>query len=115
MKLLPIDTRNKTILEWLKKNQKISEFVKSANPKMLEKFKVEKNSRQHHFWLRNALPIWTYNRKVLEQKLNYIHLNPLQSHWNLVNDPNDYLYSSCSFYERNDQRYPWLTHYMEVI
>ena len=89
--------------------------LRENNPKMLEKFKVEKNSRKHHFWLRNALPIWTYNRKVLEQKLKYIHLNPLQSHWNLAIDPNDYLYSSCSFYERGDQRYFWLTHYMDVI
>ena len=56
-----------------------------------------------------------YDRKILEQKLDYIHLNPLQEHWNLVTDPNEYLYSSCSFYEREDKRYNWLTHYMDVI
>jgi hypothetical protein len=25
------------------------------------------------------------------------------------------LYSSCSFYERGDDRFNWLTHYMDVI
>jgi len=85
------------------------------DPLLLEQFKVDKDSRKHQFWQRNALPIRLYDRKILEQKLNYIHLNPLQEHWNLVTDPNDYLYSSCSFYEKEDKRYSWLTHYMDVI
>jgi len=82
---------------------------------LLEQFKVDRYSRKHQFWQRNALPILCYDRKILEQKLNYIHLNPLQEHWKLVSDPNDYLYSSCSFYEKEELRYDWLTHYMDVI
>lgn len=39
--------------------------------------------------------------KMLEIKLNYIHLNPLQAHWNLVDVPEDYLYSSAGFYNRD--------------
>ena len=39
--------------------------------------------------------------RLLEIKLNYIHLNPLQSHWNLVEVPEDYLYSSAGFYYKN--------------
>ena len=35
---------------------------------------------------------------MAEQKLDYMHLNPLQSHWNLCQEPSDYLYSSSSFY-----------------
>ncbi len=89
--------------------------LRNSNSPLLERFKVERNSRKHQFWQRNALPIIMYNRKILEQKLNYIHLNPLQEHWNLVSDPNDYVYSSCSFYEQGDTRYSWLTHYMDVI
>lgn len=56
-----------------------------------------------------------YDRKILEQKLDYIHLNPLQAHWNLVTDPNDYYFSSSSFYELEDNRFSWLTHYMDVF
>ena len=91
------------------------EELRANNPELLEQFKVEKDSRKHQFWQRRALPIRLYDRKILEQKLNYIHLNPLQEHWNLVSDPNDYPYSSCSFYEQEDKRYSWLTHYMDVM
>ncbi|HWD86537.1 MAG TPA: hypothetical protein VG367_00320 [Mucilaginibacter sp.] len=89
--------------------------LRKTDASLLEEFKVNMNSRNYQFWQRNALPIRLYDRKILEQKLNYIHLNPLQEHWNLVSDPNDYYYSSCSFYERKDTRFNWLTHYMDVM
>jgi putative transposase len=95
-------------------HQFLEELRKGNNP-LLERFKVDKNSRQHQFWQRNALPIRLYDRKILEQKLNYIHLNPLQEHWNLVDDPNDYSFSSCSFYEQENMRFNWLTHYRDVM
>jgi len=91
------------------------EELRENDPILLDQFKVERNSRKHQFWQRNALPIKLYDRKILEQKLDYIHLNPLQQHWNLVIDPNDYLYSSCSFYENGDNRFSWLTHYMDIM
>ncbi|MFI5162799.1 MAG: transposase [Sphingobacteriales bacterium] len=91
------------------------EELRADDPALLEQFKVTRNSRNYQFWQRNPLPIRLYDRKILEQKLNYIHLNPLQEHWNLVSDPNDYLYSSCSFYEMEDKRYGWLTHYMDAM
>jgi putative transposase len=83
--------------------------------KHLERFKSDGLNRNYQFWQRDALPIRLYDRKILEQKLNYIHLNPLQEHWNLVGDPNHYYFSSCSFYEKNDEKFDWLTHYMDVI
>ena len=89
--------------------------LRKTDEKLLQRFKVERNSRNHQFWQRNALPIGMFNRKILEQKLDYIHFNPMKEHWNLVTDPNDYLYSSCSFYERDDRRFDWLTHYMDVM
>lgn len=76
-----------------------------------ETFLVNKTDRIYQFWQRNPLPIEIMSREMLEQKLNYIHLNPLQEHWNLASDPNNYLYSSCSFYEQNDNKYDWLTDY----
>ena len=89
------------------------EELRNNDPKLLERFKSDRNSRNYQFWQRNALPIRMYDRKILEQKLTYIHLNPLQAHWDLVSDPNDYHYSSCSFYEQHDKRFGWLTHYMD--
>jgi putative transposase len=91
------------------------EELRETNDLLLTRFKVDRNSRNHQFWQRNGLPIVMYNRKILEQKLNYIHFNPLQEHWKLVNDPNDYYFSSCSFYEQQDKRFSWLTHYMDAL
>ncbi len=91
------------------------EELRKSNSDFINRFKVERNTRDHQFWKRNALPIWLYDRKIMEQKLNYIHNNPLQAHWDLVKYPNDYQYSSCSFYEQGDNRFDWLTHYMDVI
>jgi REP element-mobilizing transposase RayT len=92
----------------------LEELRRTENP-LLKKFKGDYNSRAHQFWQRNALPIMIYDRKILEQKLDYIHYNPMQEHWNLVEDPNDYHYSSCSFYEKEDKLFSWLTHYADVF
>jgi len=91
------------------------EELRKDDPELLERFKVNRYSRKHQFWQRNGLPVRMYDRKILEQKLNYMHLNPLQEHWKLVGDPNDYLYSSCSFYEQDDNHFSWLTHYMDAM
>ncbi|MEJ7778368.1 MAG: transposase [Daejeonella sp.] len=85
----------------------------SPNKYILNRFLVNKADRKYQFWQRNSLPIEIFSKEMLEQKLNYTHLNPLQAHWNLVEDPNLYGYSSCSFYEQDDMRFPWLVDYRE--
>ena len=37
--------------------------------------------------------------KFIEQKLNYIHMNPCSKKWKLVENPLDYQHSSMKFYE----------------
>ena len=94
------------------------EFLKElrqTDKALLSKFKTNRNSRSCQFWQRNGLPVLMFNRQILEQKLDYIHTNPLQEHWSLVDDPNDYYFSSCSFYEQGDNRFSWLTHYMDAF
>jgi REP element-mobilizing transposase RayT len=39
-----------------------------------------------------------YTNKFLEQKLNYIHLNPCRGAWRLAVNPEDYAHSSARFY-----------------
>ena len=84
-----------------------------SDPILLESFLVNKADRQYQFWMRNALPIEILSREMLEQKLTYLHMNPLQAHWDLASDPNDYYYTSCPFYERGDLHFNWLTDYRE--
>ncbi|CAG5068755.1 hypothetical protein DYBT9623_01487 [Dyadobacter sp. CECT 9623] len=45
---------------------------------LLFDFEVRSKDRRHQFWRRNPLSIDLYSPKVLEQKLNYIHRNPVQ-------------------------------------
>ena len=54
------------------------------------------------------------NNRIIEQKLDYIHNNPCQGKWNLVEDPTGYLHSSAMFYESGNQGIYDVTNYMEM-
>ena len=64
---------------WLEKNDK----------SLLKKLEVNLRDRKYQIWQRNALsiPIWT--PAVFEQKLDYIHLNPIQEKWKLSTYPEE--------------------------
>jgi len=53
------------------------------------------------------------SKEKMEQKLEYIHLNPLQEHWSLVDRPEYYKWSSAMFYEKGIDEFGFLTHYGE--
>ena len=46
-----------------------------------------------------------------QKQLNYLHNNPLQKHWKLVDNPINYKYSSASYYENNIDEFGVLTDY----
>ena len=78
------------------------------NPLLLESFKVDKKDREFQFWQEKALSIAVYNDKVLQQKINYIHNNPLQRQWRLVEKPEDYKYSSAYYYAYDEKNWDFL-------
>ena len=86
------------------------EFKKmlAGNNTELSKYAVDAHNKQYEFWQRDSLAIHLYSRHVMLQKLNYIHLNPLAAHWNLVKDPWDYYYSSARYYEMNEKNFDFL-------
>jgi hypothetical protein len=53
--------------------------------------------------------------KFIQQKLNYIHANPLSKKWNLVEDPVAYTHSSARFYELDKQGVYDVTHYLTLL
>jgi len=57
-----------------------------------------KNSNNHKFqlWQQDNHPIELYDYKVLHQKLDYVHYNPVEA--GFVEKPEDYLYSSARDY-----------------
>jgi len=63
--------------------------------------KKNSNVKSHQFWQQNNHPIEIWSLKVFEQKLNYIHYNPVES--GFVMNPEDWKYSSARNYANNDQ------------
>ncbi len=90
--------------------------LKKNDLEQLRNFYVNLKDRQYQIWQRNSLSIEMFSREVLEQKLDYIHNNPVQGKWMLVDYLIDYEYSSVRFYELDEQaEYSFLTHYMEYF
>ncbi len=83
------------------------------HPAVLSHFEVNLTDRQYQFWERNPLSIDLYSRKVIQQKLSYIHANPLKGKWLLADSPDKYWFSSYRFYEMNIDEFGFLTHYLE--
>jgi len=107
--------------EWLNKNvqQHFSKFTAQQlkfslmnNSAELKNYKSTQNDRDYQFWERRPHKATLYNRNVLEQKLDYIHYNPVKA--GLCNLPEDYTYSSARYYLLNDDD-ALITHYMDHI
>lgn len=88
-------------------------MVKEENPGRLTSFKVEALNKNYEFWQRDSLAVQLYSKRMALQKLDYIHNNPLQEHWNLAADPSDYKYSSASYYERGENNFPFLKNLLD--
>jgi len=58
--------------------------------------KYNKNNKTYQFWQQDSYPIELQSPRWINQKLAYIHLNPVRS--GLVNNAEDYLYSSAGAY-----------------
>jgi len=83
------------------------------HPNVLEYFKVDKKDRKYQIWKHRPLSVDLWSREVFLQKLEYIHKNPIQEHWKLVELEEQYRFSSASFYYNNTTEWSFLTHYNE--
>ena len=54
--------------------------MKAGNGPALKKYIVSATDRQYNIWLRDPLAIKILNIEMLVQKLDYMHLNPMQPH-----------------------------------
>ncbi|MCY7422540.1 MAG: transposase, partial [Chitinophagaceae bacterium] len=87
-------------------------FMRMNNDPLLTQLQVKAADRQQQVWERNSLRIDIWNEKVFLQKMNYIHNNPVHPKWRLAEVPQDYKYSSASFYETGKDAFEFLTHYL---
>ncbi|MBI9058466.1 MAG: transposase [Labilibaculum sp.] len=70
--------------EWL-----LEQFLKAGN--------MSSNVKKYQFWQHDNKPIELWSNKVIDEKINYIHNNPVEE--GLVSHPEDYLYSSARDYK----------------
>ncbi len=89
--------------------------LQKANNADLEKYKVAASDRQYNFWQRDPLAVQITGRAMASQKLEYIHNNPLQPHWNLCRVPEAYRFSSAGFYSNQQDEFNILSHYAAVF
>ncbi|MEJ2629547.1 MAG: transposase [bacterium] len=86
----PVDTifkNNKNI-----KREKSSSLLKTFfNPNPAKR-------STHTFWQQDSDLKAIYSESFLREKLAYIHANPSQEHWSIVDNYEMYPYSSCRYY-----------------
>ena len=82
---------------------------------VLPYFKSNAKDRNYQFWERRPYSSKLFNREVVEEKLNYIHNNPMNKKWNLCNAPELYPFSSASFYLTNNCTFDFITDYRKWI
>ncbi|HLF20007.1 MAG TPA: transposase [Bacteroidota bacterium] len=67
----------------------------------LEKDGRNKGDRNFMIW-EDSLARCVEQENVLVDSIDYIHNNPCNKNWHLVDDPADYRYSSACFYDRGE-------------
>ncbi len=81
--------------------------LRNNHPQVLEHFRVNLKDRKYQVWERNPLSIEFSQLDVFEQKLNYIHQNPVKA--GLCFLPEDYQYSSAKNYIYNKDEWGFIS------
>jgi putative transposase len=87
--------------------------MKAHSPQLLSRYRVGLSDRNYQFWERDALAIPMSTERILQQKLNYIHNNPVREKWQLAKYPEDYRWSSAAFYKYGFDEFGILRYWWE--
>lgn len=85
--------------------------LKINHPAVLDFFNEQTKERSYRIWQRDPMAIEMDDSRKVEQKIKYIHNNPLNERWNLAKYPEEYYWSSAAFYESGSSNFQFLTHY----
>ncbi|MFH1539964.1 MAG: hypothetical protein ABIH66_13505 [bacterium] len=96
------DFKKHTAVEIIKycKNNNLRGFLEIFR-KSAEKYMRNRRSR-YQVWQERFDDVVVFSEKVFRTKLNYIHNNPVQDHWNLSDAPWEYKYSSARNHHLED-------------
>jgi putative transposase len=89
-------------------SQQLLRHLAEKDMRLFKQVLVDKSDRRFQVWKRNSLRIPLWSDKVFNQKLDYIHWNPVRA--GLCASPEEYKYSSASFYLTNNTEWKFLTH-----
>lgn len=78
---------------------------------VLKMFTSTQKDRSYHFWKRRPLSIELFSPKVFDQKLDYIHNNPVNA--GICALPEEYMYSSARYYYEGINSWKMLTNLYE--
>ncbi len=107
---LPLNSLTSIQFTFLKfTGQQLKFVLEKTNRRLLEQCRVSKCDRNYQIWQRESLSIELFSEKVFKQKLEYIHNNPVNA--GICRYPEEYFFSSASFYEYGIDRFGMLTHY----
>lgn len=87
--------------------------MKLNHQQVLPYFQVADKDRSYRIWQRDSLAVIMDTKEKVEQKIDYIHFNPLQEKWDLAKYPEDYYWSSADFYQNGIDNFGVLTDYRE--
>jgi len=87
------------------------EHLRKTDRAKLNDYFVGDSDRTFQFWERDSRVKECWSEPFLLQKLAYIHYNPCQPHWKLATLPEEYQWSSASFYFSGCSEFDWLHHY----
>lgn len=74
---------------------------KDNEKELLNFFATERRDKRHNHSIWQDIQAKNiFSIKFLNQKMEYIHNNPVDKDWKLVDDRADYRYSSACFYDR---------------
>jgi putative transposase len=89
-------------------SQQILMKLRNEQSPLLSDLIVNAQDRKHQVWERNSLGVPLWSNGVFDQKLGYIHSNPVKA--GLCKYPEDYKYSSARFYFTGKKDWDFLTH-----
>ena len=91
--------------------QKIKFYFLDNHLEKANELIVNHHDRKFMIWQPDSLSIDLWSEEVFNQKVEYIHNNPVNA--GMCNLPEKYKYSSASFYELNQSEWDFITHYDE--
>jgi putative transposase len=87
-------------------SKQILSVLKKENSPLQKALTVKAKDRKYQVWERNSLSMPLWSARMIWQKINYIHLNPVRA--GLCGCAEDYEYSSAGFYLYGRQRWDFL-------